>query len=496
MPIFDNKKQQAALAAIFLIILLIKLYSAFQTPNFTSPAYFEKRQIENILQTGFPLSWDPLSYSGREYITTPVYHYLLAGLSYVIGIELALKIMPNLFISLLSILIFMIVKRLTSNPVASLMSAALIGFIPVLSVLTLLTSSPYSLAFLLMFLALYLFVNLESGQNLFYFVMVVLVLPFVHPITVIFLLGLLFYFILVRLDGLPINITELEAALFALFSMTLSLFMQFREALISNGAAIIWQNIPPQILDQYFAGVGILSYISMVGLIPLVFGVYTIYVYTAKVNKPIIQVFIGMTLVLFLLIWLKFIEPNVGLALIAINLIILTGEGLNLFFNYIQQTKFVSSQYIFLLVIVSIFLFTSVNDTIAAQDSEIKQTPNPELLDILNWTGHQTPAFSVIFGDLEFGNFITGIAHRKNIIDDNYILIDKPALILDNINAIKDTKSVVEAVKLLSQYNVDYLLLPVKSGYSFLEDRNCFKKSYSNEKYVIYKSLCTVEEIA
>ncbi len=491
-----NKKQEKwLLFLIFLIVLGTKLYFAFQTPHLNNQAYFEQRQIESIFQTGFPLSWDSLSYSGRSLITSPIYYYVMAFFSSFLGIGLTLKVLPNIFISLLTIVVFLIVKKITQNSIAAFFSAGFVGFIPALSSITLLTASPYSLVFLLMFLSLYFFINIRDKKYFSYFIIIVLILPFVHPATIIVLLGLFFYLVLMKLDGFIINKTELETVIFATFFMTLVLFLQYKQALIINGAGIVWQNIPQQILKQYFSGVNILSYVAAIGIIPLLFGVYTIYKYTFQINKSSIHVFIGLCIATFFLLWLKLIQPTIGLALIGICLIILTGEGIKLSIERLKHTKFLTSQFLFLSVVVIIFLFTSVNNTIAAQDKTTKAALELELLDALNWIKINTPKNSVILSQVEYGHLITGIAQRKNVLDDNFILIKNPDRILDDLEALFHTSSTIQAVKLLNKFHVNYLLLKIEDRPEFVKDKSCFKRVNKEEDYVTYESFCKVEEI-
>ncbi|MBW2967118.1 hypothetical protein KY362_01390, partial [Candidatus Woesearchaeota archaeon] len=71
------------LAVIFLVVLAVRLYLAFQTPNFAlEEAYFNYRQVESIKSSFIPSYVDGLSYSGRTHIFPPVYYYLLSAFSF------------------------------------------------------------------------------------------------------------------------------------------------------------------------------------------------------------------------------------------------------------------------------------------------------------------------------------------------------------------------------------------------------------------------------
>lgn len=496
MLVKENFGEKLILLVIFLAILAVKLYFAFHAQGFYADAYFEQRQIESILKTGLPIRWDELSFSGRYLITSPMHYYLMALFSSVLGIDIAMRLIPNLIMSLLALIIYLIIKKITANHAAALICALFAGFIPIITSHTLLTASPYPLAFLFMFLALYFFISAHEKKNMNYFIITVLIMPFVHPITIIILLGLAIYFVMMRLDGLQLNTDEIEAALFALFFMTLMLFLQYKDALITNGAAIVWQNIPKNILINYFAGISIVEYIVAIGVIPMIFGIYTAYKYMFIANKFSIHVFIGFTLSIFLLLWLKVLQPPIGLALISLNLVILTGEGLRLFLQYLKQTKFGDWQALILGIMLVLFVFTSVNETISAQNEAVKDIPDQDLLLMLEWIKYYTPARSVILSELKNGHLITGLANRKNVYDNNFILIKNPDRIMEETDKIFISNSIVESIKLLNKYKVNYLLLPAKNQPKLIGDENCFKKVYASQRYSLYQSLCKVEEIA
>ena len=110
----------------------LRLLLAFLIPNFTYDSYFNLRQVQHIHDTGLPLYNDPLSYGGRELVFLPFFHYLLAGFSFILPLELAAKILPNFFMALLTIIIFYLSKKITNNDSAALVSAFLVGILPVL----------------------------------------------------------------------------------------------------------------------------------------------------------------------------------------------------------------------------------------------------------------------------------------------------------------------------------------------------------------------------
>ena len=78
------KKQYKVLILIFVLAFSFRMYFAFQNSNLDYDAYFNVRQVNQIIKTGIPLFRDNLSYDGRSLIFIPVYHYILALFSLIL----------------------------------------------------------------------------------------------------------------------------------------------------------------------------------------------------------------------------------------------------------------------------------------------------------------------------------------------------------------------------------------------------------------------------
>src|SRR3989344_5680073 len=93
-------KEHYFLILIFILVFAFRLYFVFQSNNFSSDeAYFHLRHVNSILSEGKILFYDELSYGGRFVLYPPLFHMLLAYLTF--GNLLLLKILPALFASLM-----------------------------------------------------------------------------------------------------------------------------------------------------------------------------------------------------------------------------------------------------------------------------------------------------------------------------------------------------------------------------------------------------------
>ena len=96
---------------IFALTLALRLYLVLSAPNLSDEnAYFHLRHINNIIEDKKIIYYDFLSYGGRYVLQPPLFHIIMALLSF--GNIFLLKILPELFFSLLVVLVYLIVMFL------------------------------------------------------------------------------------------------------------------------------------------------------------------------------------------------------------------------------------------------------------------------------------------------------------------------------------------------------------------------------------------------
>ncbi len=166
-------------------VLALRLYIAFSSPGLSTgdDAYFHLRQIENIRNTGLPLFDDPLSWGGRDYFFSPVFHYLVAAGSLIMPLDVSAKIIPNLLATLLVLCIFAIVKKLTKNDWVALFIAVFSAFVPVWFSQTINTLSPMTLAVPMLFFVIYSWMRVQEPKWRYVYLCSLLIFAFTHPLA-------------------------------------------------------------------------------------------------------------------------------------------------------------------------------------------------------------------------------------------------------------------------------------------------------------------------
>ena len=496
-----NKHYYMLLGFIFIVTLGSRLYLAFQNENFEPAGYSILRNVENIRHYGIPLFNDPLSYGGRYIIFPPLFHYFLAFFNLFMPINLVGKIIPNVCASSLVIIAFFISLEITKNRQAALFTALLSGFIPIFYSKTINTVSIYTLVIPLTFLALYFFMKITNDpQSVVPFIVVIALLRYTHASIVLFVFALLFYLILIYTENLKRIQPEIELILFITFVVIWSLFISYKQAFLMHGPLVVWQNIPQQILSAYFSDITLFQAIYEIGIIPIIFGVYVIYKYIFKEKNKSLYLLISFVIPIFILLWFKLIELIVGLMFLGVILVLLFGQFYKMFFTYIKKTKFSRYEWLFIVVLFISFLFTSVFPSIYYAQFENKSIVTKDEINALTWLRDNAENDSTVLATIPEGDLITYFAEKKNVADQNFLLIKDINQRYADIQTMYQSSLKTEVIRLLNQYEVNYIYFSdrAKEQYNiqqlaYLGDNSCFELVYANGPN-IYRSRCVIEE--
>ena len=110
------KQRHIILGFIFILYLAIRLYFSLQDDSFRdTKSYLHLRQIENIKNTGKPISYDNLSYGGRTFIFMPLFYYLFAFFYIFFPKIIFLKLVNNLLASTIIIAVYLVSSKVIKN---------------------------------------------------------------------------------------------------------------------------------------------------------------------------------------------------------------------------------------------------------------------------------------------------------------------------------------------------------------------------------------------
>lgn len=485
------KRSQKILILIFLVVLFARIYFAFQTPYLDNSGNLVKRYTENIINTGKPMFYDSLSYNGREVLYSPLWHYILAVTSLVFG-SAAFKLIPLIFSSFLVFVVYLLSKRIVDNDELALFISLMSGFIPMVFLDTLISASIYSLVVPVMFYLIYLFMDIDE-KKVTAFVVFSFVLSLLHPVSILLSLGLLAYYILSSSENLSIGNLKEEAMIFNFVSTFLIQFIIYKKAFLEYGISVIWHNVPSQILQDYF-DFDLLGMMYRIGALTLIFGLVGIIWGIAR-KKDKVLLLSGFSLATLILLWLRLLEPRIGMLFLSVALVISSTYTLNLFLNYLGKTKLPHYKTGFILIVLGLILVSLAVPSFVYASKHVKEdVPSAYDVLVLEWIKENSLPDTTIAAPLGKGNMISGIAGKRTVLDDNFLLAPETSERYSDIVRLYGTKSEVEALEIIAKYNIDYIFIPIETELEYgkikwIDDENCFKGIFFGTPKV-YQVIC------
>ncbi|MBI4738614.1 glycosyltransferase family 39 protein [Candidatus Woesearchaeota archaeon] len=490
-----KKKHPWFVLGIVVLALGLRLVFAFSVPEFTGPdAYFRLRQVESILKSGLPLFIDPFSFSGRTQVFTPVYEYVLSFFVAALGPTLALKLIPNVLIVLVIPLVYLISKEITRHETVAVVTAFAAAFIPVVFSQTVNSVVIETLMVPLTFYLLYCFMRSSEKAFLYQFIVLAFVVPLVSALSFFVVLGFLVYLLLIKLEYRHQNRVELELILFFTTLVIWVEFLVYKRAFLFHGYHAIWQNIPVQILQGYFAQTSIVGAVKGIGIVPLILGTVAAYQYLFRQKSRELYLLVAFTIAATILLWLRLINLSTGLILLGSLIVVLMSLSFRDFFAYVDKTKAARFKKLFFAGFVLIMIATSVIPSLVLANQQIQRALPQKDVDALRWLENNTPRDSIVVGMVSEGEFISALARRKNIADTHFFLINNPDIVLDDIKIIYTSIFQTRALERLDKYRANYVYLSrakQELGVDHLKyaDANCFPLIYDTE-VKIYEVRC------
>jgi hypothetical protein len=500
------KWSHVVLALACLGVIALRLFIAFSSPGFSGDdAYFHLRQVGHIREHGVPLFDDPLSYGGRTYVFSPVFQYLVAAGALVMPVETAGKVIPNVFATLLMVIIYGIVSRLSKREGVALFTAIFSAFVPVWFSHTVNTLAPVTLAIPLLFFVIYAWLRAKEPRWRTAYVAGLIVLGFTHPLSLLFVLGLILYIILLLVEHLEIERTEFEITLFSIFFVLWSQFLLYKKFILAHGPGVIWQNIPPGLLSSLFSEVTILTAIYQIGILPVLYGMFVVYRYLFRRKHKLTYFLISFAIAAAFLLWFRLIPLQSGLILLGMFLLVLFSRWIDFFFGHIPKTRFQRLQPVVVLGLVVAFIFTGVLPALSGAWGEQSKALSPDGMRVFVKIREQAPPDSVVVAVFDEGHRVAALAQRKNVIDDHFVLQHDAKQRLQDVNRIFGTRFGVEAAELMERYGANIILLSPETKrrfgietLSYAERSACFARMYADSGYEVFVKhpFCRVEVIS
>ncbi len=437
--------------SLFLIIFAVRLTVSLNLPNFSSDeAYFHLRHVLTIIHERTILTYDPLSYGGRTTLYPPFYHILLAFTTF--GSTILLKIIPELFAASFVFVAYALSKTLTDNAYAALAAALLANTLPLYLIDTLNAISITTLIVPLLFLILYMFINIEEKKHLSIYILLILLIAFLHSSAFLIIATFIVYFLLLAGGALNPSHLEREAVWYALLTILLVQFLLFHKAFLTYGLTIIWQNTPLVILADTFRSLNIFELIFALGILPIILGASSLYLGITREKKKSVYVISALMLAVLILLVLRLITITTGLMLLGSSLAILSPLALVAVYQYIQKTRLARFAWTYPVLII-VLISTLALYPMISRLQHFTAIPQEKIND-LRWARDNLPENATILGNINEGNLIATIAQRKNVLDQDFVLAPNAIERLNDVDSLYRIVSIAKAKQLVKKYDI------------------------------------------
>lgn len=487
-----NKRLAGTILAILLILIGgLRLTFALSAGSLTFDGYQHARFVEEILETGIPLREDPLSFGGREHAYSPLYYYLVAPFALVMGVELALKTIPNIWYLAAIALVYLIAHEISKNRTASILATVLAALTPITFSQYINDGSPYTLAIPL-FLGL-VYALLRPQKRLPLLVVLGIILGLVSPIALLLLAGIIIFLLLLSLEGLQAEDSYLEILFFLLFFSLWSVMVFFKEVFFTQGIASIWAYIPSSILSTYYSEFTLVTAIATIGALPLIFAAHASYhsLFIRRQKRAILV--LGMILAITAALVVQVVPLESGVVLLTFLLSILSAHSIAIILRYFEKTKAPKLQYLALSVVLFFFLFASLFPALSLAQSTTEDIPSQDHYSVAEFLHDET-----VLAAPKEGFFFQyhGVA---TMTDTDFLLVEDAEQRYIMTEEVYRARFVLPVLEAAERYGFEYIVFSDIARQDYAREQllflgDCFRPAYGTEHIEVFEVVCDVKK--
>ena len=464
-----------ARVAFLLIIMLLVLLS----PNLIRSAqtyigedpYFYSR-LSNMISKN--LYYDELSYSGRQFTYTLGQPLIFLFFSKFLPESFIIKIIPLFFALISLILFYLILKEFYVEPNVNYLSLIMLimspPFIYIFSFY-----NKFTVITPLLLLTFYLFIKKNHTLNIISYILFFIIPYFGYQYSILALLLTLIYCIKEK---------DTKRFYIILLITILSLILAYLPNIIRNGFSESAKFDKTLKYTSLFSDLGgdfgisiFIIFLSFFGLNYLWKSKYKYWQIYAILILFIIAIFYFPTFIIYLNFILAF----------------LSALGLIYLLRFKWESDVIRKLTMWLLIIGLVFsTITFISETSAQQ-------PSQNLYDALIFLKGYGDSKEVVFSHYPYGNLISSIANKKNVMDDNFLYAPKLNEHYLDSETLFYTRNFNIASNITDKYNIEYILVTkeMKKGLIWeqedegllflLKSVNIYKRIYYNDEVEIWR---------
>lgn len=440
--------------AAFVVLMLPHMIRFFQGNNSLIGAqpYYHARIAESIIMGDF--GRDSMIYEERDYTLVP-YHFILTGAGYILGVDIASKLLPFAFGIFSLVLFYLLLRQFAIGPFERFITSILLVISPPFIYLST-VSTPNSLSVFLSLLGLFFF--LRKKTSFFILSLLCFAIASLSGLFNIALLALLLLFFKV--------IDEEHGAKAHLAILMMGIIYLVRPM----GFYVGFEFEAPLLLKSFLSGLGAKIGFSIFSIILAVIGLF----YSWKNKRKFYPLYTALAFIIFSSLYMG-AEAN-----LYANFLVVFFAALGLKKIRAVQWSFMSVRDLSFMVIACGLLFT----TISYMDRFPGSYPSTSMADGLEWLKENSEENSLVISHTSRGFWIESIAQRPVLADSFVESIRNYKTKQQDINGIFYDVDLDDTMALLGKYGVKYILVDseMRNGLVWSKEKEGLLYLFRNNK--------------
>lgn len=476
-------QSRLVLAVAIGLTLIIRLTLLAAAPDISYDAYHTLHLVQHIADTGMPLYSTDSAWGGARYTYMPLFYYLLAFSTILLPDKFALLIFPNIFMSAVPLLVYMIATQVSRDERPALIAALASVFVPLAYSETVVSAHPITLALPLLLLTYYYFLRLgRSPKDQLPFLVTVVALTLTHPISLVLIPAMALSVLLIRIQRTRFSHAMAEAALFTTVLMIWASLVFYKTALTAHGWGALWAGTAVP------AG-GIAAIAAAIGVVPLLLGAWASYEYLRQERSGAVHVVFAAALAVAALTAVRLLPLDIGLLVLGTFLCVLVAPAMELLGRMRSRSRWPSVYVLGFAALALLFVTTSAVPSIAAGIEALADTPSREERLAVEALARAAPG-TVTHWDARHGYLLE--AHGlRTVVNRQSLAHPRSATIAEEMSNISDTRSEIRLVELLNDHAVRAVVFAPGEAPGFMSSR-CFPL-LANYSYEVYHVRCVVQ---
>lgn len=460
-----------ALSALLRVLLIL------QTGSPTLLSYEHLTYAQHISETGLPLLEDDMSWNGAFYDYAPLYHYLVAFVAIFTTIPLAAIIVTNIAGLFIPYLVYKLTEHVSTHQSAPAITAIASAAIPLLYAHTVIDTTPFTLAIVLVLLTLHVFLNtLRNPQHQTTLIITTTALALTSPLALIVAFGALLGLIIQQAQKQAVSKRLTEATLLLLFVSIWAALITYNNTIREHGMHTFWLYVNPAFsFVEIVAGIGILTVLA---------GSFGAFKYLSNKSTNQAYTIIGVCILITGLLILGVMQTHKAIILLGLLMLPLCSYVINSYAQNKYKSRIPNIYTIGAVIIAAVFVLTHLTPAAVSAAEQIPRAVTNQQIELVTQLPQSTDTY---LWSQETGYLLNYYGH-KSIITNNLYASKESTEILQELQQLPQANR-IRYIEILTQQRIQRVI----TEHEAIPQDSCFDPILRTQTYEVKKRTCVIQ---